>query len=204
MRASSQSPPWLPWQHTGQSPLSGCRAWPPLCVLSCFSCIWLFATLWTIVYQAPLSMGFSRQGYWRGFHALLQGIFPTQVLNPALLHGRRMLYRRATREASPHYFSLSGLSPAHSLSDEPPCSSLDTITCFLLEALALAFPSFGMLQVFAWSLPSGHSRLPVQNCSPHPNATLSLFISWFAYVTLIPSYDILCFSKIRVWTLLYF
>ena len=112
-----------------------------------------------------------------GCHALLQGIFPTQVLNPALLHGRRMLYCRATREASPHYFSLSGLSPAHSLSDEPPCSSLDTITCFLLEALALAFPSFGMLQVFAWSLPSGHSRLPVQNCRPHPNATLSLFIS---------------------------
>ena len=23
-------------------------------------------TLWTIAYQAPLSMGFSRQGYWSG------------------------------------------------------------------------------------------------------------------------------------------
>ena len=31
-----------------------------------FSCIWLFVTLWTITRQAPLSMGFSRQGYWRG------------------------------------------------------------------------------------------------------------------------------------------
>ena len=26
--------------------------------------VWLFATLWTAAYQAPLSMGFSRQQYW--------------------------------------------------------------------------------------------------------------------------------------------
>ena len=31
------------------------------CVLSCFSHVQLFATLWTIAHQAPLSMGFSRQ-----------------------------------------------------------------------------------------------------------------------------------------------
>ena len=34
------------------------------CVLSCFSCVQLFAALWAIAHQAPLSMGFSRQGYW--------------------------------------------------------------------------------------------------------------------------------------------
>ena len=28
--------------------------------------VWLFATPWTITYQAPLSMGFSRQEYWSG------------------------------------------------------------------------------------------------------------------------------------------
>ena len=32
-----------------------------VCVLSCFSCVRLFATLWTVACQAPLSMGFSRQ-----------------------------------------------------------------------------------------------------------------------------------------------
>ena len=26
----------------------------------------LFATPWTVAYQAPLSMGFSRQGFWSG------------------------------------------------------------------------------------------------------------------------------------------
>ena len=36
------------------------------CLLSCFSHVWLFVTLWTIVRQAPLSMEFSRQEYWRG------------------------------------------------------------------------------------------------------------------------------------------
>ena len=28
--------------------------------------VWLFATPWTAVYQAPLSMGFSRKEYWSG------------------------------------------------------------------------------------------------------------------------------------------
>ena len=33
-------------------------------MLSHFSHVWFFATLWTIAYQAPLSMGFSRQENW--------------------------------------------------------------------------------------------------------------------------------------------
>ena len=30
------------------------------------SCVWLFATPWTAAFQAPPSMGFSRQEYWNG------------------------------------------------------------------------------------------------------------------------------------------
>ena len=30
------------------------------------SCVRLFATSWTVAYQAPLSMGFSRQEFWSG------------------------------------------------------------------------------------------------------------------------------------------
>ena len=33
-------------------------------MLSGFSGVWLFVTLWTVGSQAPLSMGFSRQEYW--------------------------------------------------------------------------------------------------------------------------------------------
>ena len=34
------------------------------CMLSHFSRVRLFVTLWTVACRAPLSMGFSRQGYW--------------------------------------------------------------------------------------------------------------------------------------------
>ena len=33
-------------------------------VLTCFSCVQLFVTPWTVARQAPLSMGFSREEYW--------------------------------------------------------------------------------------------------------------------------------------------
>ena len=38
----------------------------PACMLSHFSCIRFFVTLWTLALQAPLSVGFSRQEYWSG------------------------------------------------------------------------------------------------------------------------------------------
>ena len=37
-----------------------------VCVLSHFSRVRLFATLWTVPHQAPLSMRFPRQEYWSG------------------------------------------------------------------------------------------------------------------------------------------
>ena len=43
-------------------------------MLNGFSHVRLFATLWTIACQAPLSMGFSKQKYGVGCHALLQGL----------------------------------------------------------------------------------------------------------------------------------
>ena len=36
----------------------------PSCVLSRFSRVQLFVTLWTVAHQAPLSMGFSGQERW--------------------------------------------------------------------------------------------------------------------------------------------
>ena len=35
-------------------------------MLSHFSCGRLFATLWAVAHQTPLSLGFSRQKYWSG------------------------------------------------------------------------------------------------------------------------------------------
>ena len=59
-------------------------------------CVQLFVTPCTITHQTPLSMGFPRQEYWSGLPfpspGDLPGIFPTQELNPGLLHCRWILY----------------------------------------------------------------------------------------------------------------
>ena len=58
------------------------RVW----VQSHFSHVWLFATLW--LYTASLLCPWNSPGKNTGLgcHALLQGIFPTQGLNPHFLH----------------------------------------------------------------------------------------------------------------------
>ena len=45
-------------------------------MLSCFSPVQLFATLWTVTPQAPLSMGFSRKEYWNGLPCPPPGDLP--------------------------------------------------------------------------------------------------------------------------------
>ena len=49
-------------------------------------------TPWTAAYQAPLSMGFSRQEHWGGLPCPPPGIFLTQGSNPGLLRCRWILY----------------------------------------------------------------------------------------------------------------
>ena len=48
------------------------------CTQNRLSCVRLFANLWTIACQAPLSMGFSRHKYWNDLPCPPQGIFSTQ------------------------------------------------------------------------------------------------------------------------------
>jgi len=47
-----------------------------------FSRVWLFVTPWTIAYQAPLSMGFSRQEYWSGLPLPSPGDLPDPGIKP--------------------------------------------------------------------------------------------------------------------------
>ena len=58
-----------------------------LLLLSRFSQIHFFVTLWTVVLQTPLSMGFSRQEYWSGLPFPTLGDLPNpgiQPMSPAL------------------------------------------------------------------------------------------------------------------------
>ena len=46
------------------------------------SCVRLFATPWTVAYQAPPSMGFSRQEYWSGLPFPSPGDLPDPGIEP--------------------------------------------------------------------------------------------------------------------------
>ena len=52
---------------------------------SCFSHVRLFETLWIIAYQAPLSMGFSRQECWSGLSCPPPGDLPNPGMEPTSL-----------------------------------------------------------------------------------------------------------------------
>ena len=43
---------------------------------------WLFVTPWTVAYQAPPSVGFSRQEYWRGLPFPSPGDLPDPGIEP--------------------------------------------------------------------------------------------------------------------------
>ena len=65
----------------------------PMCMLSLFSHISLFAALWSVALQAPLSMGFSRQEPWSRLpcpppgHLPDLGMEPTSLMSLALAGG---------------------------------------------------------------------------------------------------------------------
>ena len=54
-------------------------------VLSRFSCVWFFVTLWTVAHQLLCSWDSAGNNTGVGCHAFLQVIFPTQGSNPCFL-----------------------------------------------------------------------------------------------------------------------
>ena len=51
-------------------------------MLSRFSRVQLFVTLWTVARQAPLSLGFSSQEYWSGLPCPPPGDLPNRGIKP--------------------------------------------------------------------------------------------------------------------------
>ena len=80
--------------HKGKRPNPGGQGqYEGVRVLSRFSHVWLFVTLWTVPRQVPLSTGFSRQEYWTWLPCPSPrdlpgtGIEPTSLMSPALAGG---------------------------------------------------------------------------------------------------------------------
>ena len=91
------------------------------CILSHFSRVCLFVTLWTITYQAPLFVGFSRQEYWSGLLCPPPGdpldpeIKPRSPVSPAL--GGGFFTTSTTWEAQIPYICMFMYNICLSLSD---------------------------------------------------------------------------------------
>ena len=73
-----------PWDSPGKNTGVGCHF-----LLQCInvkvkllSRVWLLATPWTAAYQAPPSMGFSRQEYWSGLSFPSPGDLPNPGIEP--------------------------------------------------------------------------------------------------------------------------
>ena len=56
-----------------------------VCMLSCFSSVQLFKSLWTVADHAPLSMGFSRQEFYNGRPRPPPGDLPNPGIEPVSL-----------------------------------------------------------------------------------------------------------------------
>ena len=84
-----------PWCYSGEESTCQCRGHRlhlrfAVCAQSLQPCPTLYMILWTVAFQASLSMGFSRQEHWSGLpsppagYLLDPGIEPTSSLSPAL------------------------------------------------------------------------------------------------------------------------
>ena len=113
------------------------------CMLSHFSCVWLFATLW-IVAHLLCSWGFSRQEYWSGLPCPPPGdlpdpgIKPTSLMSPTLA-GRFFTISATWEVQNVIYLDSYSTSPFH-------------ITFFPLEVcIQVSSLSFrGLISFYYW------------------------------------------------------
>ena len=135
------------------------------CLLSHFRHIWRFATLWTVAYQAALSMGCSRQEYWSGLPCPLPGYLPhpgirlVSLMSPAL--GGRFFTTSATWETwsqnhclSNHDWMTLPTFKRKDLTSQNPCSFC--FCCSWYEASTLVRPQPSFLIPAPVSFPWSH------------------------------------------------
>ena len=126
------------------------------CVLSHFSRVQLYATLWTVARQAPLSKALSRQDYWSGLLCPPPGNLPNQGLNPRLLCVPALAGRFFTASATwaalvSEYLLWIGLAISHqtnSIGKESACNAGD-LGSIPGEGNGMAIHS----SILAWRIP---------------------------------------------------
>ena len=123
-----------------------------VCMLNHFSCVKFFVTVWTVACQVPLSMGFSRQGYWSRLPCPLPGDLPDSGIEPAFLMSPALaggfFTTSATWEAEVKLLvAQSCLTLCDPMVCSPPGSSVHRI----LKARILEWVAIPFSKGFPWS-----------------------------------------------------
>ena len=93
-----------------------------------------------------------------GSHSLLQRNFPTQGLNPGLLHCRQILYCLSCREVLPLYYRTH----QQSLDASHTCHALTFLPLFFFPLLHTQQLGWGWLVLSSFFL-NGKSQVPIHN-----------------------------------------
>ena len=113
--------------------ISFSNAWKSKVKVKSLSCVLLLETPWTAAYQAPPSMGFSRQEYWSGVPVPSASCFPTNLKLLIILQFSSVQFSSLVQSCptlcNPMNHSMLGLvdaiPPSHPLSSpSPPALSL--------------------------------------------------------------------------------
>ena len=87
--------------------ISFSNAWKWNVIVNSLSRVWLFATPWTAAYQAPPSIGLSRQEYWSGVPLPSQLSFPESWRAPVYLK------QKYFQNVSHFFVCVSMIEPAY-------------------------------------------------------------------------------------------
>ena len=96
-------------------------------VLSHFSRVQLFVTLWTAARQVSLSMGFSRQEYWSGLPCPPPGDLPNPGIKPTSLMSPALAGKFYTTEPPGKPFPSPGDLPHPGIEPRSPALQADSL-----------------------------------------------------------------------------
>ena len=146
--------------------------------------VWLFATPWTVAYQASPSMGFSRQEYWSGSRFPSPGDLPDPGMEP-----RYRVFQADTLTSEPPGKPFKGLVPLLLLKEKGKKKKKNPVARFYQKTTRAVVWRDNVLQI---------SKMQICNWS---DGLLLIYCTWFwvSAVSIVSSLTKKCFHDLYRW-----